>query len=65
MVTKLVITALKARIVAIGLVTEDKFSDEDYHAARRRYLAAYREYAANHRTWPRTRQRASQACTRR
>lgn len=41
-----VIDALKARLQAVGLVKEDKLSDDDYYAARRRHLAAYAEYAA-------------------
>ena len=40
-----VIDALKARLMAIDLVKEDKLNDEDYFAARRRHLAAYAEYA--------------------
>ena len=41
-----VIDTLKARLMAIDLVKEEKLSDDDYYAARRRHLAAYAEYAA-------------------
>lgn len=41
-----VIDALKARLIAIDLVQQDKLSNDDYYAARRRHLAAYAEYAA-------------------
>jgi hypothetical protein len=52
--TTAVIDALKARLIAIGLVTQGKLSDEDYYAARRRHLAAYTEYASRQQYFARS-----------
>jgi hypothetical protein len=44
--TDSVIYTLKARLIAVDLVQEDKLSDDNYYTARRRHRAAYAEYAA-------------------